>query len=1076
MADQQEPAPRGRKRRIAGWGLLACVLVLLAALALAYWQRNEIADDLIGDALRDAGVSASYTVETISPELQVLRDVSIGDPARPDFTARRIEVATIPRFGLPGLRQVRVIGGRLYGSYRAGVLSFGQLDPLIFTGEDAPFEWPDLNLAIDDGRGLIESDYGRMGLKLSGAGHLRDGFAGELAVAAPALAAGGCTAAGTTLYGTIAIADEQPHFTGPLRFDRLDCSGATLADGAVQLDAQAARDLTAFQSDFVLRSGSGAFAENRAASLDGKGAFSWRGGVLTARYELAARDVVTPFAGMAELTLAGRASAADGFTRLESEGDVRATGVDLGGDLDAGLAQAASASAGTLAAPLLAKLRSGLARELRGASMAAEFTVRRSGDLTSAVVPQARLRGGSGATLLALSRAQVSMAGDGLPRFAGNFATGGEDMPRIAGRMEQEGRGPLTLNLQMNEYAAGDARLAVPELTLSQGQGGRITLAGEVLASGPLPGGFARGLVLPVDGVIGSDGAVALWDGCRVVQFDQLELASLSLGRQSLRLCPPRGQPILRYGAGGLRIAAGTDALNLRGNLGETPIALASGPIGFAYPGALAARDIAVTLGPDATASRFVVTDLTAEISSTRIGGAFTGTDVFLASVPLDILRAGGAWSYTDGRLDLSGASFTLEDREEVDRFKPLIARDASLSLLDNLVRADAVMRETGTDTAVARVAIAHDLTTAGGHADLFVDGIAFRPDGLQPRDLSESAYGVVSLVNGSVSGTGRIDWTEEAVTSRGEFTSAGLDFAAPFGPVTGASGTVVFTDLIGLTTAPAQRIQIAAINPGIEIYDGEVAFQLTGGQVIDVAGGAWPFLGGTLRLRPVTLNIGVEETRSYVIDIEGLEAGSFVERMDLNNVAATGVFDGTIPIVFDELGNGHLIGGMLVTRPPGGNLSYVGQLTYEDLSYVGNLAFAALRDLRFSRAEILLDGPLTGELVTRVNFEGIGQGETAQGNFITRKIAELPIELRINIRAPFYQLMATTRSLYDPSAVRDPFGLGLLSGDGTRLRTAIDRQAVEEQDARAAAEAEEAERARSNDTDIQPPESEALP
>jgi hypothetical protein len=144
-------------------------------------------------------------------------------------------------------------------------------------------------------------------------------------------------------------------------------------------------------------------------------------------------------------------------------------------------------------------------------------------------------------------------------------------------------------------------------------------------------------------------------------------------------------------------------------------------------------------------------------------------------------------------------------------------------------------------------------------------------------------------------------------------------------------------------------------------------------------------------------------------------------------------------------------------------------------MSYIGNLAFSALRDLKFDRAEIMLDGPLTGELVTRVNFDGIGQGATAEGNFITRKIAELPIELRINIRAPFYQLMATTRSLYDPSAVRDPRNLGLLTDDGTRLRAAVSQQAVEELDAAAAAAAE-AEARSQNEPDIQPPESEAQP
>ncbi len=1069
MAQEEDIRPTGRKRRIARRMLLGLLLVILAAAGLAWWQRERIAEDLIGDALRDAGVSASYTVEAISPELQVLRDISIGDPAQPDLTVKRLEIATIPRFGLPELRRVRVIGARLYGSYRGGKLSFGALDPLIFTGEDEPFAFPDLDLAIEDGRGLLETDYGRIGMKLSGAGHLQDGFAGEVAAISPTLAAGGCTISQPTAFGQIAIADQIPSFTGPVRFARLACGEATLANGAIQLKARPERNMTDFGGTMALRTGAAQAGGSSARAISGEGAFSWRGGALTTRYDLAAETVTTPVARLARLTLQGRASAEGAFARMETEGALAGTGLQLGLDLDAGLAGAARASDGTLLSPLLARLRGGLARELRGASFAAEFTARRSGNATSVVVPQARMRGGSGATLLAVSRMQVSFAGDGLPRFAGNFTTGGADLPIIAGRMEQAGSGPLSLRLRMAEYAAGGAQLAMPEMALTQGQGGRITFAGQVLASGAVPGGIVQGLAMPVDGVIGADAALALWPGCREVRFDRLQLASLTLGRQNLRLCPPRGAPILRYGTGGLRIAAGVGALDVRGTLGDTPVTLASGPVGLAWPGRLAARDLVITLGPADTSSRLVASDLTANISSSGIEGQFTGADVRLAAVPLDIGQASGVWRFADGRLDLTGGAFTLEDREEIDRFKPVSARDATLSLVDGIITADAQLRIAVRDVTVARAQITHDLASASGHADLLVDGIAFTPRGLQPRDLSESAYGVVSLVDGTVSGTGRIDWNEAGLTSRGQFASTGLDFAAPFGPVTRARGTVEFTDLMGLTTAPDQRIQIGAINPGIEIYDGEVGFQLRGGQAIDVIGGTWPFLGGTLRMRPLTINIGVPEERAYVLEIEGLEAARFIERMELNNLAASGVFDGTIPIVFDAAGNGQLRGGILTARPPGGNLSYVGQLSYEDTGYFSNLAFSTLRDLRFAGAEIRLDGPLTGELVTRVNFDGIGQGATAEGNFITRKIAELPIILRMNIRAPFYQLISTTRALYDPSAVRDPRTLGLITSDGTRLRSAIDRRTVEAQDAAAEAQS-------NSDDTIQPPESEALP
>jgi hypothetical protein len=282
---------------------------------------------------------------------------------------------------------------------------------------------------------------------------------------------------------------------------------------------------------------------------------------------------------------------------------------------------------------------------------------------------------------------------------------------------------------------------------------------------------------------------------------------------------------------------------------------------------------------------------------------------------------------------------------------------------------------------------------------------------------------------------------------------------------VTGARGTVVFTDLIGLTTAPAQRIEIDSVNPGIEVENGVVLFSLTGGTRLDLEGAVWPFLGGQMSMQPLVMNIGAPEERRYVFQIEGLEAARLVEHMELNNMAASGTFDGVLPIVFDAMGNGRLEGGMLSARLPGGHVSYVGQLTYEDLSLVGNYAFQALRDLNYRTMEVTLDGPLTGELVTRVRLDGVSQGATAQTNFITRRIAQLPIRVVVNLRAPFYQMITSMRSLYDPASLRDPRGLGLMTDDGQRLRSAIRGEDVPpEADPNL------------DEPPIQPPESEAMP
>jgi hypothetical protein len=256
------------------------------------------------------------------------------------------------------------------------------------------------------------------------------------------------------------------------------------------------------------------------------------------------------------------------------------------------------------------------------------------------------------------------------------------------------------------------------------------------------------------------------------------------------------------------------------------------------------------------------------------------------------------------------------------------------------------------------------------------------------------------------------------------------MDFAAAFGPVKGASGTIRFTDLLGMVSAPDQQLKIASINPGIEVGEGMLTYELRPDSVLAVKGATWPFLDGTLTLLPVTMRMGVAEVRRYTLMIEGLNAARFVERMELANLSATGTFDGTLPLVFDENG-GRIDGGQLRARAPGGNVSYVGALTYKDLSAMANFAFDALKSLDYKDMGITMEGPLAGEIITRVQFSGIRQGTSAKRNFLTDRIAKLPIRFNVNLRAPFFQLASSFRSLYDPSYVRDPRSLGLLDDKG---------------------------------------------
>ena len=310
----------------------------------------------------------------------------------------------------------------------------------------------------------------------------------------------------------------------------------------------------------------------------------------------------------------------------------------------------------------------------------------------------------------------------------------------------------------------------------------------------------------------------------------------------------------------------------------------------------------------------------------------------------------------------------------------------------------------------------------------------------------------MIANAQGTVTGGGTIAWTEDAVTSSGSFTTDSLDFAAAFGPVKGVAGTVVFTDLLEMVTAPDQKLAIGAINPGIEVFDGVMTYEILPDYVLVVDGATWPFLGGTLRLDPVRMAMGTDEAARYTLQIDNLDAARFVERMELGNLSATGSFDGVLPLVFDENG-GRIEGGSLESRPPGGNVSYVGELTYEDLSAMANFAFDALRSLNYREMTIGMDGALDGEIVAKVKFRGVSQGEGASSNFLTRRVARLPIQFDVNVRAPFFQLITSFKSMYDPTYVRDPRTLGLLDASGAPRPAGAPRytpqQAIQPSDSR---------------------------
>lgn len=258
-----------------------------------------------------------------------------------------------------------------------------------------------------------------------------------------------------------------------------------------------------------------------------------------------------------------------------------------------------------------------------------------------------------------------------------------------------------------------------------------------------------------------------------------------------------------------------------------------------------------------------------------------------------------------------------------------------------------------------------------------------------------------------------RIDWNAEEVRSTGHFTVAQTDLAAAFGPVDGLETEIKFTDLLGMVSEPGQIARIKSINPGVPALDGVIRYQLLPDQKVRIEEGRWPFFGGELILEPTVLDFDEEAERNLTFRLIGLDAGKFLADYEIDNLQVEGIFDGTLPMVFNQEG-GRIVGGTLVSRPGGGQLSYLGELTYEDMGTFANFAFQALRSIRFNEMRIGVEGKLDGNMITDVSFEGLQQGSLAKQNYITRQLAKIPIKFNVRIEAEFLQLIGSMRGLYD--------------------------------------------------------------
>lgn len=1032
---------RGRKRRIAGRTLLFLLLLAAFILAGAWWQRERIVDDMLRDQLEARGVEGDYAIERVGLRTQRFRDLVLGPADNPDLTADFVELKT--RVSLTGQVQVyRIVarGVRLKGVIaQDGGYTFGALDPLLPPPSEDAFALPAISVDLADTAVSLVTPYGPLGIGIEGRGNLSGGFAGKLAVSSRSIAAADCAI--PQLSGTLDVEIEARRINvdGPLEAASMACGEMVRAEAPrLVLDVALSERLDRFfESDVRLEAEAVAVgplkARRSALRLAGEGPLD----AIVGDYGLSARQSGSGGLGAGLL-------GADGSFRIDArqpgvifEGPVTARDARLSQQGLTALLGALDSLGSTPLEPVADRFGAAMRANVAGFDAQLDMRVELAANAPASIV--LRNAGASGAAGARLTSSGAARLEDENWRIDGQVRLDGGGLPTLALTVSDAPGVPLTGTLDIAPYRAASASVAVDRLRFRR-IGTGFGFEGGARISGPFKGGRVDGLAVPLDGRL-VDGELVLAAGCLPVSVERLVFASLDLSDSNLILCGEEG-PLLRAGPAGTRYAVRTEGLSLAGTLGGNPFTLDAADARLASE-RFELTELAVTMGSALNPINISAARVGGDFGEAGMEGTFADAQATIGAVPLLLSEMEGQWTEAAGDVVFRGA-MQVSDRVDPVRFYPLVSDDARLLLSDGRIDASATLRHPYSGFEIVDLVVEQDLESGLGGADLTVDGINFG-QALQPEELTPLTEGTIALVIGRLEGAGRIDWGgTEDVRSTGRFEMIDVDLAAAFGPVTGLNGTIDFTNLLELQTAPAQIATIETINPGVPVENGVVTYQLLGNKLVKVDEGRWPFMDGTLTLDQTVLNFESGQPKRLTFVVDGFNAATFAETLELETVSMSGVFDGVLPTIFD-IDGGRVVGGRLDAREGGGILAYNGD--FSESSLATRLTMGLISELRYDSMIVRLDGDLDGEFATRLDVEGVRLGES-RAAAILDSFTRVPVNLDVTITGPLRAVIATLQSFRDPrTLITDilPRPLEDIPGATTSVRVLQDEREEDE-------------------------------
>ena len=917
---RRRPPARGGRRLLLAVGVAACILLVL--IGLLYLNRRAATRQILIGWLERQGVPADMEIERVELD-GLVASIRIGDPRNPDAVVERVEVdyaigAPWSKAGL-GLSptRIRLVRPVLRASFRDGKFSLGSLDPLVdrFTGRPPRPDARGPVVLVEQGRVRLDTDYGPVAVL--GDARLDDGKLMRLSARMPAADLKSGEIEARNLTASLALTTVG---------DRLTLRAAAAADQATLPGFAAAGARLTVTGDLP-------YPDLQRRRGDGRARLDL--GLLATRLtagRFAAREAV------AELDFDGQTTGWLEAFRIEgrADADLRAARLD-GPDLDA----SAAALRWTDARATVARDDQGFGWRLDGPARLAAARAAGAGlDGTGLALASGGLTaGGRGAAFEVTGPVAVAADRLGWGDLSLAGARGSADLELVSDaglRLRLDGglraaRGAWPLfgpasrddgaDLAGMKQALAAFAVDVPAFTARAGDGGTRVTLGRAATLTPANGGILTisSVATPIYAAApGRPGGGAL----ALVATRGRGLPEARFDIPAWRLTPDGFSAELDGRAAlDFELARGI-VLDTRGRLVSsngrvTYVAAACAPVTVERL-ELGENDVTGISGQACPVDRPLVSIADGRW---RADGALASLDAAAPFLALNFRDARGRFAATGGPsglgLDAAIDRATIEDATTPLRFNPLLATGSARLADEDWTGAFDLFRG---EAALGRLTLAHDGPSGAGGLAIDAPSVVFAEGGLQPADLSPLVGDFVgSPATGSVSFEGRVDWLAEAEgSSSGRLTIPTLDFVSPAGPVKGLKGTVDFTSLAPLVTAPDQHLTADLLESVTPLTDIDLTFDLDKA-ALTVESGDLTVAGGVIRVEPFDLPLDRSQPFGGVIVLENVQLGEIIAGAGFGDtVALDAVVSGRLPFTSDPQAGIRIAGGTLAAVQPG--------------------------------------------------------------------------------------------------------------------------------------------------------------